>query len=236
MLKHWFEFSSNGNGNGNGNGSAGMGERRNGTATAVLDRNEPGQDERAPGVLHDVGDERNSLPVSTDRPDFEHIYHGAAVKPPQLPCGILRVVEMMNSPHLAAMPVEARRSALLMALEAVGAEIEDVLQDAVVRQRALRDYEEAEDAKLRRFEAVKTEENRKLQAELDRLTKDCMSQMQVNLDEVAHAQDEFRAWQKKKQREAQRIADAAAFCVPENIVGGAANLAGVLERACTARR
>ncbi len=234
MLKHWFEFSSNGNGN--SNGSAGLGERRNGTATAVLDRSEPGEKERAPGAPQGAGEDRISPPVSADRPDFEHIYRGAAVKPPQIPCGILRVVEMMNSPHLAAMPVEARRSALLMALEAVGAEIEDVLQDAVVRQRALRDYEEMEEGKLRRFETVKTEENRKLQAELDRLTKDCMSHMQVNLDEVAQAQDEFRAWQKKKQREAQRIADAAAFCVPENIAGSAANLAGVLERACTARR
>ncbi len=229
MLKHWFEFSSN------GNGSNGMGEHRNGNATAVLDRNELRENERASGSPVAAGEDRNIPPASADRPDFEQIYRGAALKPPQIPCGILRVVEMMNSAHLAAMPVEARRSALLMALEAVGAEIEDVLQDAVVRQRALRDYEEAEEGKLRRFEAVKTEENRKLQAELDRLTKDCMSQMQVNLDEVARAQDEFRAWQKKKQREAQRISDAAAFCVPETMAGGG-NLAGVLERACAARR
>jgi hypothetical protein len=228
MLKHWFEFS-------NGNGSNGMGERRNGNATAVLDRNKPGENERGSGAPREAGEDRKIPPASTDRPDFEQIYRGAALKPPQIPCGILRVVEMMNSAHLAAMPGEARRSALLMALEAVGAEIEDVLQDAVVRQRALRDYEEEEEGKLRRFEAAKTEENRNLQAELDRLTKECMSQMQVNLDEVARAQDEFRDWQKKKQREAQRIAEAAAFCVPENMAGGG-NLAGVLERACAARR
>ena len=231
MLKHWFEFSSN------GNGTAGLVERRNGTASAVLDRDEPGKHERPTVVApRSAGEERKGPPASEERPDFEQIYRGAAVKPAQIPCGILRVVEMMNSPHLSAMPVEARRSALLMALDAVGAEIEDVLQDAVVRQRALRDYEEAEEAKLHRFEAGKTEENRKLQAELDRLTKDYMTRMQANLDEVARAQDDFRAWQKKKQQEAQRIADAAAFCVPESIAGGSGNLAGVLERACAARR
>ena len=226
MLKHWFEFSSN------GNGSAGTGERRNSTANPVLAVTESESKERP---LRGAGAVAYCLPES-GRPDFDTIYEGAVLKPPEIPCGILRVVEMMSSPHLSAMPVEARRSALLMALEAVGAELEDVLQDAVVRQRALRDYEEEEEGKLRRFEAAKTEENRKLQAELDRLTKDCMFRMQANLDEVARGQDEFRGWQKKKQQEAQRIADAAAFCVPEGIGGGNSSLAGVLERACAARR
>lgn len=211
-------------------------ERRNGTASAMLDRGEPVEQERPPVAPRAASEDRQEAPAAEKRPDFEQIYRGAMGKPAQVACGILRVVEMMNSPHLIAMPVEARRSALLMTLEAVGAEIEDVLQDAVVRQRALRDYEEAEEAKLRRFEAVKAEENWKVQAELDCLTKDCMTRMQANLDEVARAQDEFRAWQKKKQQEAQRIADAAAFCVPESIAGGGANLAGVLERACAARR
>jgi hypothetical protein len=227
MLKHWFEFSSN------GNGSAATAERRNGTATTVLAITESDEVE---GPSGQDGEGKRGSAVASDRPDFEQIYQQAAVKPPNIPCGILRVVEMMNSPHLAAMPAEARRSALLMTLDAVGAEIEDVLQDAVVRQRALRDYEDDQERELRRFEVVKADENRKLQTELDRLTNDYMSQMQANLNEVAHAQDDLRAWQKKKQGEAQRIAEAAAFCVPEGFSVGNGTLAGVLERACAARR
>src|SRR5579864_4481493 len=49
---------------------------------------------------------------------FEQIYQAAAVKPPRLAYGILKVAEMMNSPHLSGMSPDARRCSLLMALEA----------------------------------------------------------------------------------------------------------------------
>ena len=80
---------------------------------------------------------------------FDQIYQAAAVKPPRLAWGILKVADMVNSAHLSGMSPEAKRCSLLMALEAAGAEIEDLLQDAVVRQRALNDYEDARKNALR---------------------------------------------------------------------------------------
>ncbi|MBV9744654.1 MAG: hypothetical protein JO099_12915 [Acidobacteriia bacterium] len=121
-----------------------------------------------------------------------------------------------------------------MALEAAGVEVEDLLQDAVVRQKALNDYEEIQLEKLKDFETVKLEENSKIQAELDRLTNQYMSRIQANLEEVAREQDKFRTWQRGKQQEAQRITEAATFCVPQGTA--ASGLAEVLERATFARR
>jgi molecular chaperone GrpE (heat shock protein) len=135
------------------------------------------------------------------------------------------------------MSTETKRASLFMALEAAGVEVEDLLQDAVVRQRALNDYEEAQQTWLGGFEAAKLEENRRIQAELDRLTSQYMSRIQSNLDEVARAQDDLRNWLKQKQQEVQRITEAATYCVPQN--GAAApgnNLASVLERASVIRR
>src|SRR5579859_3955732 len=126
---------------------------------------------------------------------FEQIYQTAAVKPPRLSYGILKVAEMMSSPHLSGMSPEARRCSLLMALEAAGAEIEDLLQDAVVRQRALNDYEDGQKNRLEAFEQSKIDENRKIQQELDRLTAQYLARIQANLDEVAKEQDNFRSWQ-----------------------------------------
>src|SRR5579871_6762215 len=97
---------------------------------------------RAPTAV--VTNSANSLPKYGP---FDQIYQTAAVKPPRLSYGILKVAEMMNSPHLSGLSPEARSCSLLMALEAAGAEIEDLLQDAVVRQRALNDYEEAQSNK-----------------------------------------------------------------------------------------
>ena len=164
---------------------------------------------------------------------FEQIYQGSAVKPPRLAYGILKVAAMANSPHLAGMSSEAKRCSLLMALDAAGIEVEDLLQDAVVRQKALNDYEEQQQQKLKDYETAKLEENARIQAELDRVSNQLLTRIQGNLDDVAREQDKFRAWQRAKQQEAQRITEAATFCVPQGGVGG---LAEVLERATLPRR
>lgn len=171
-----------------------------------------------------------SVPPGKYNP-FEQIYQNAATKPPRIPYNILKIAEMVNSPHLGTMSPEAKRCSLLMALDAAGAAIEDVLQDAVIRQRALLDYEEAQRERLRHFEHTKAEENTKIQAELERLTNLHNARIQANLEEVAREQDNFRAWQKSKHLESQRITEAAAFCVPQGSPTGITSLAGVLERA-----
>lgn len=230
MFKRWFESSSN------GNGAASITERREcpaDQALALMDLRESGH---TAGPAPRAGVE-DAVPVpSEDRADFEHIYHAAETKPPETSCGILKVVEMVNSQHLSGLTPDARRCAVLMALEMAGARIEDLLQDAVVRQRALNEYEKAQQEKLRRFENAKAEESRGLQGELERLTGEYMAKLQANLDEVAREQDDFRAWQRKKQQQAHRIADAAALCVPEGLASRGDSLTAVLERACTARR
>jgi hypothetical protein len=168
---------------------------------------------------------------------FDQIYQNAGAKLPRTPFGILKVKEMADSPHLAGMSLDAKRCALLMALEAAGVETEDVLQDAVARQRVLNTYEEQQEERLRTFEEAKTEINRAIQAELDRLSGQYLAKIQCNLDEVARQQDNLRAWQIRKQQECQRISETAALLVPPQGTSsyvGALNT--VLERAAMPRR
>jgi hypothetical protein len=162
---------------------------------------------------------------------FEQIYQSAANKLPRISYNILKVAEMVTSQHLATMSAEAKRCSLLMALEAAGVKVEDVLQDAVLRERALTEYEEAQKTRLKNFEQSKAEENAKVQAELEKLTKAHMARIQANLEEVAREQDNFRTWQKSKHQECDRLTDAAGYCVPQTGAIGPTSLAGVLERA-----
>jgi len=56
------------------------------------------------------------------------------------------------------------------------------------------------------------------------------------MDEVSREQDNLRGWQKRKQVELQKIAGAAALCVPESMgTRGIGGLSSVLERACAAQ-
>jgi uncharacterized protein HemX len=229
MFKRWFEFSSN------GKGASGIAERRNGStehALALLDPQESDDSPRAPASL--PGQPSSALPL--EYVDLQQVYRNPAVKAAQIPCGILKVVDMVNSEHLSGLSPEAKRCAIMMALEAVGAGIEDLLQDAVARQRALNDYEKEQQYALRRFEETKAEEKRKLQSELEGLTTQYMARVQANADEVSGEQEKFRAWQRKKHQESQRIAEAAAFCVPDGLAPHTSGLSSVLERAAGARR
>ena len=204
--------------------TGGSGNGSNGRIPAVMEPEGPG------ARLAGLGAERAPALLT----DFEQIYQSGAVKPPRICYGVLKVAEMLNSSHLGGMPAESKRAAVLMALDAGGAKIEDILQDAIVRQRSLNDYEEARQRDLLNFEAAIQEQNRAIQAEMDRITSQYMASMQSNLDEVARAQDNFRVWQKRKRQEAQRIADAADCCVPEADTPAAAGLTVVLERASSA--
>ena len=178
-----------------------------------------------------------STPKTTTKSiSFDQIYQNAATKPQQAAYGILKVAEMLASPHIASLTPEARRGSVLMALEAAGIQIEDVLQDAILRQRALNDYEETEQLKLREYERAKIQENAETQAELDRLTTEYTSRLQASLDEMAREQHQFHAWQKRKQQESQRITDSASFLVPPGSAVNGAGLTAVLERATGTRR
>ena len=221
MFRRWFEISPGKPENGNGASGSGA-------LNAGLSLIETPEESRRPA-------RPVPLEVVAKTADFDQIYRSSGVKPPDLPYSILKVVDMLASQHLKGMSPEAKRCALLMALEAAGVGMEDLLQDAMVRQRALNDYAEKQQERLNRFEAEKSEENRAIQAELDRVTGQYMARIQANVDEVARQQDALLAWQKRKQEESQRIADAAGYLVPE---GNSPHngLTAVLERASQSRR
>jgi hypothetical protein len=226
MLKRFFQFSLGGDAaspNGtNHNGSGSNGVSHNGGGRV---REEGIGPEAVPSVSKtDAG------AVAGKFVPFDEIYRNASFKQPKVAYDILKVAEMVSSPHVAGLSLEAKRCAVLMALEVAGVETEDLLQDAMARQRALNEYEESLQNSLRDFEAVKNRENAEIQAELDRLTARYMARIQANVDEVARQQDNFHAWQKEKQQESQCIAEAAAFCAPQSSTGSGNSLSSVLVR------
>jgi len=166
---------------------------------------------------------------------FEEIYTAAGISDASRGYTILKIAQMLNNRHLADMTPDAKRNALMMALEAAEIEMGELLQDAVARNRVLDEYEEKRQEEMKAFEAVKLEENNHLHAEMERMTSQYLARIQANSDHVAREQDRFRAWQKLKQQESQRITDAATFCVPQGNGSTPNGITAVLERV-TVRR
>ncbi len=160
---------------------------------------------------------------------FDEIYRSGPANQPSLAYDIMKIAQMLESPHIAGLSAESKRGSLMMALEAASVEPKDILQDAMVRQRALSDYEESQQKKMRDFESYKAELNRGIQEELDRINGEYLARIQANVNEVAKQQDSLRAWQKSKQRELAVMAEACGYLAPPDVAAN--NLAAALDRA-----
>ena len=147
---------------------------------------------------------------------FEEIYQAAEIHPPAHGFTIMKVGEMLRSEHIRNLPRDVKRSSVLVALEAAGAPLQDVIEDAVKRDRALDTFERVQEKSVNDLEAAKGKENQQIQAEMDRVVAEYKSRMQANADAVAREKERFDAWRLKKQEEEQKISDAVSYFVTEN--------------------
>src|SRR5215510_4176530 len=156
-----------------------------------------------------------AAPIS-DPTSFDEIYKAAEI--PSAPQGysILKVAEMLQSEHIRSQPTDVKRSSVLVALDAAGVDIKDVIQDAVRRDRALDGYERVQQRAVEEMEARKSKENSQIQADLDRLIAEQRVKIQKNNDDVTQAKEKFFGWRLKKQQEEKKISDTVAYFVTEN--------------------
>lgn len=147
---------------------------------------------------------------------FDEIYNLAEIPVPPHGYTILKVADMLESEHIRGLNPAVKRSSILVALEAAGVKVDEVIQDAVRRDRALDGYERAQQATLEDLEKSKASENRQIQAELDRLTAEYQARIQSNDDQVAREKERLYGWRLKKQHEEQKIASAVGYFVTEN--------------------
>ena len=148
--------------------------------------------------------------------EFAEIYSAAEIVTPPHGYTVLKVSEMLQSPHIKDLPAEVRRSSILVALDAAGVKVAQIVEDAVRRDKALDAFERIQQKSVDDFETAKLEENRKLQAELDKLTADYKARIQANTGASGKRRESFAAWRLQKQIEEQKIADCVGYFVTEN--------------------
>lgn len=143
---------------------------------------------------------------------YEDIYHAAGIMSPRSGYGIHKVVEMLNSGRIRDLAKEAKRASVLMALDAAGTSVDQLMQDATRRQQALNAYEAGQRKQLEEFEAMKSRENAQIEAEMDRIRAHYAERIQHNHDEVVKEKEDLRNWQSAMQHEMQRIAEVIELC------------------------
>jgi len=146
---------------------------------------------------------------------FPEIYEAAEITVPSHGFTVLKIIDLIQSEHIRNLSRDVKRSSLLLALEAAGVKPQEVVQDAVRRDKALDTYESVQQKALQELEAKKTQENQQLQAEIERRVNEMQSRIQANNDEVAKEKERFYGWQLKKQQQEQKIADAVSYFTSE---------------------
>jgi hypothetical protein len=139
---------------------------------------------------------------------MEDIYRAAGITSPRRGYSIGKVVEMLKSEHLRGASRELRRAAVLMALDAAGVSVDEVLQDAKVRQEAVDAYAMEQRKHAEAQWARKAEENIQIQAELELVKAHYGERIRRNLDGVAREKATFGSWLKAKEQETQGMAEA----------------------------
>ena len=148
---------------------------------------------------------------------MEDIYHAAGITNPRKGYSIHKVVEMLNSEHIVGLTKEMKRAAVMVALEAADISLGQVQQDAKARHEALERYE-AEQTKLIEAEwARKSEENIRIQEELERVKAQYAERVKRNLEEVAREKALFDRWLSTKQEEVRSISAAVDLCLKREV-------------------
>jgi hypothetical protein len=154
-------------------------------------------------------------PIS-DPTSFAEIYRAAEIPEPAQGYSILKVAQMLESEHIRSLPSDVKRSSVLVALDAAGVNIKDVIQDAIRRDRALDTYERVQQRALEELDTSKGKENAQIQADIDRYVTEQRAKIQANNDAVARETERVTGWRLKKQQEEKKISETVGYFVSEN--------------------
>jgi hypothetical protein len=145
--------------------------------------------------------------VPADVADFAAVYSEAGIVLPAHGYGIDKVAEMLESKRLASLAREVKGAAVMAALEAAGAPPRDVIQDAVLRDRALDAFEAAKGSEVQELRGKADTRITAIKQEIETFLRDKNAEMESLKQAVEAAQRAFVELQTRKRREEDRLHD-----------------------------
>jgi hypothetical protein len=175
-------------------------------------------------IIHRVPEPRldeQSLSQGNEIPDFPSIYRASGIQDPSHGFTAYKVLEILSSPDFASLDGRAKAAALsgFLRMNPAGpVPIEDVIQDALARDKALDGFEGFLRMKLEARNADREKENASLQAGIDELARKNREKIQENLEAIAKERERFASWQARKRIEEQKLFEAVGPFVEKNPV------------------
>jgi hypothetical protein len=155
--------------------------------------------------------EVSSVPSTVE--DFEAVYAEAGIELPPHGYGVDKVADMLASKRLAPLAREVKAAAVMAALEAAAVPLREVLQDAVLRDKALDAFEAAKSRELQELRARNETRVESLKAEMEALLRKISVEIEKLKRESEEAAGAYARLQQKKQQVEGRLHDVIAHFV-----------------------
>jgi Asp-tRNA(Asn)/Glu-tRNA(Gln) amidotransferase A subunit family amidase len=149
-------------------------------------------------------------------PDLDVVYQSAKIAAPAHGYTVLKVAEMLQSEHLKALPADVKSRSIMVALDAAGVKVAEIVEDAVRRDRALDTYERVLQKHVDEARAGLEAENKQLEAEIAQRVAELRARIDENGKKAAADQAELAVWRTRKHQEEETIADTVSYFVSEN--------------------
>jgi hypothetical protein len=182
--------------------------------SAVADSTPPPV-QRVSDVVPDTEAEAFSRPL-TGPTELATVYDAAKIGAPAHGYTVLKVAEMLRSEHICNLPADVKRKSVMVALDAAGVKIAEIVEDAVRRDRALDTYERVLQKSLEDLRAQAAAENTRIEEEIAQRMAELRARIDENNRKTKSEQDDFQAWQTRKRQEEEAIAEAVSYFVSEN--------------------
>lgn len=172
--------------------------------------------QRVSDAFPDAGADAGTSAPAVASTNLGAVYDAAKIAAPAHGYTVLKVAEMLQSEHIRSLPAEVKRKSVLVALDAAGVKVADVVEDAVRRDRALDTYERVLLKSLEDLRAQTSSENKHIEDEITQRVAELRAKIAENNKRTKAEQDEFQAWQARKRQEEETIAEAVSYFVSEN--------------------
>ena len=149
---------------------------------------------------------------------MEEIYQAAGITNSKKGYSIHKVVEMLNSEHMAGLANETKRAAVMVC--ALKLPTFRWVRCSRMRRRARRLWIDMRRSRRRLIEAEwarKAEENIRIEEELERVKAQYAARVKRNLDEAAREKSKFDRWLAMKQQELRSITAAMDLCLKREV-------------------
>lgn len=151
--------------------------------------------------------------VPADVSDFGAVYQEAGIELPPHGYGVDKVAEMLESKRLATLGREVKATAVMAALEAAQVPIREVIQDAVLRDKALDAFEAAKEREVAELRHASEARLEALKAEMDAYLRAKNAEIEELKKAGEQAAQAFMKLQERKRREEQRLHDVVAHFI-----------------------